>query len=194
MLRTVRVRGNIPIRNPCALANPSPRGSWPTAWCAMTWPWPQLGSPQSPGLLGSHGIDGVVLMVEPAWESAVSHLCLRVRDIPGGFRRFQFSDPLFEAPRPRHQPNKLRHPSCVAASTPSPLRSRPRRRLNFPNDHQMDLEFLPYYFWVCMWCSLFTILVSIFDLCALMKHVTMFSEDARSQRRLDRKGLPGLRA
>ncbi|CAE7472777.1 SLC4A1 [Symbiodinium natans] len=41
----------------------------------------------------------------------------------------------------------------------------------------MDLEFLPYYFWVCMWCSLFTILVSIFDLCALMKHVTMFSED-----------------
>ncbi|CAE7528425.1 Slc4a8, partial [Symbiodinium pilosum] len=41
----------------------------------------------------------------------------------------------------------------------------------------MDLEFMPYYFWVCMWCSLFTILVAVFDLCALMKHVTMFSED-----------------
>ena len=41
----------------------------------------------------------------------------------------------------------------------------------------MDLEFMPFYFWVCMWCSLFTILVAIFDLCALMKHVTMFSED-----------------
>ena len=25
-----------------------------------------------------------------------------------------------------------------------------------------------------MWCSLFTILVAVFDLCALMKHVTMF--------------------
>ncbi|CAJ1393605.1 unnamed protein product [Effrenium voratum] len=40
-----------------------------------------------------------------------------------------------------------------------------------------DLEFMPFYFWVCMWCSLFTILVAVFDLCALMKHVTMFSED-----------------
>ena len=40
-----------------------------------------------------------------------------------------------------------------------------------------DIEFMPFYFWVCMWCSLFTILVAVFDLCALMKHVTMFSED-----------------
>ena len=40
-----------------------------------------------------------------------------------------------------------------------------------------DLEFLPFYFWTCMWCSLFTILVAVTDLCALMKHVTMFSED-----------------
>ena len=40
-----------------------------------------------------------------------------------------------------------------------------------------DVEFMPFYFWVCMWCSLFTILVAVFDLCALMKHVTMFSED-----------------
>ena len=30
---------------------------------------------------------------------------------------------------------------------------------------------------VCMWSSVFTILVAVFDLCALMKHVTMFSED-----------------
>ena len=37
----------------------------------------------------------------------------------------------------------------------------------------MDVEFLPFYFWVCMWCSLFTILVAVFDLCALMRHVTM---------------------
>ena len=28
-----------------------------------------------------------------------------------------------------------------------------------------------------MWCAFFTILVAVFDLCALMKHVTMFSED-----------------
>ena len=28
-----------------------------------------------------------------------------------------------------------------------------------------------------MWSSVFTILVAVFDLCALMKHVTMFSED-----------------
>jgi len=41
----------------------------------------------------------------------------------------------------------------------------------------VGLEFLPYYFWVCMWSSVFTVLVAIFDLCALMKHVTMFSED-----------------
>ena len=36
-----------------------------------------------------------------------------------------------------------------------------------------DLEFMPFYFWTCMWCALFTILVAVFDLCALMKHVTM---------------------
>ncbi|CAE7490800.1 SLC4A4, partial [Symbiodinium sp. CCMP2456] len=36
---------------------------------------------------------------------------------------------------------------------------------------------MPFYFWTCMWCSLFTVLVAVFDLCALMKHVTMFSED-----------------
>eukprot|EP00439_Symbiodinium_sp_Y106_P048341 s1950_g6.t1 len=41
----------------------------------------------------------------------------------------------------------------------------------------VDVEFMPFYFWTCMWCSLFTILVAVFDLCALMKHVTMFSED-----------------
>eukprot|EP00439_Symbiodinium_sp_Y106_P009763 s6990_g1.t1 len=41
----------------------------------------------------------------------------------------------------------------------------------------VDIEFMPLYFWTCMWCSVFTILVAVFDLCALMKHVTMFSED-----------------
>ncbi|CAE7235247.1 SLC4A10 [Symbiodinium sp. CCMP2592] len=41
----------------------------------------------------------------------------------------------------------------------------------------VDVEFMPFYFWTCMWCSLFTVLVAVFDLCALMKHVTMFSED-----------------
>jgi len=41
----------------------------------------------------------------------------------------------------------------------------------------VDVEFMVFYFWVCMWCSVFTILVAVFDLCALMKHVTMFSED-----------------
>eukprot|EP00439_Symbiodinium_sp_Y106_P033787 s2813_g4.t1 len=41
----------------------------------------------------------------------------------------------------------------------------------------VDVEFVPFYFWTCMWCSLFTVLVAVFDLCALMKHVTMFSED-----------------
>eukprot|EP00913_Durusdinium_trenchii_P035867 g33564.t1 len=41
----------------------------------------------------------------------------------------------------------------------------------------MNFEFMPLYFWTCMWCAFFTILVALFDLCALMKHVTMFSED-----------------
>ena len=41
----------------------------------------------------------------------------------------------------------------------------------------MNLEFMPLYFWTCMWCSFFTIVVALFDLRALMKHVTMFSED-----------------
>ena len=45
---------------------------------------------------------------------------------------------------------------------------------------QVDLEFLPFYFWVCMWCAVFTILVAIFDLCALMKYVTLFTEDLQS--------------
>ncbi|CAK9084984.1 unnamed protein product [Durusdinium trenchii] len=40
-----------------------------------------------------------------------------------------------------------------------------------------NLEFMPLYFWTCMWCAFFTIVVAVFDLCALMKHVTMFSED-----------------
>ena len=41
----------------------------------------------------------------------------------------------------------------------------------------MDVEVMPFYFWTCMWYSLCTVLVAVFDLCALMKHVTMFSED-----------------
>eukprot|EP00913_Durusdinium_trenchii_P019483 g18315.t1 len=41
----------------------------------------------------------------------------------------------------------------------------------------MKLEFMPLYFWTCMWCAFITICVALFDLCALMKHVTMFSED-----------------
>lgn len=41
----------------------------------------------------------------------------------------------------------------------------------------LEVEFMPFYFWTCMWCALFTVLVAVFDLCALMKHVTMFSED-----------------
>jgi len=41
----------------------------------------------------------------------------------------------------------------------------------------MDIEFMPFYWWTCMWCAVFTVLVAMFDLCALMKHVTMFSED-----------------
>ena len=49
----------------------------------------------------------------------------------------------------------------------------------------VDIEFMPFYFWTCMWCSVFTILVAVFDLCALMKHVTMFSEDTRTKPRPD---------
>jgi len=41
----------------------------------------------------------------------------------------------------------------------------------------MSLEFLPFYFWTLMWNSLFTVLVVAFDLCAMMRHVTKFSED-----------------
>jgi len=41
----------------------------------------------------------------------------------------------------------------------------------------MELEFLPFYWWTCMWCAVFTVIVAVTDLCALMKHVTMFSED-----------------
>ena len=34
-----------------------------------------------------------------------------------------------------------------------------------------ELEFMPFYWWTCMWCALFTVLVAVTDLCALMKHV-----------------------
>ena len=47
----------------------------------------------------------------------------------------------------------------------------------FDLSEAMDLEFMPFYFWTCMWRSVFTVLLALFDLCALMKHVTMFSED-----------------
>ena len=33
-----------------------------------------------------------------------------------------------------------------------------------------ELEFMPFYWWTCMWCAVFTILVAVTDLCALMKH------------------------
>ena len=36
---------------------------------------------------------------------------------------------------------------------------------------------MPFYFWTCVWCAVFTVLVAITDLCALMKRVTMFSEE-----------------
>ncbi|CAE7659797.1 FCPF [Symbiodinium sp. CCMP2456] len=39
----------------------------------------------------------------------------------------------------------------------------------------VDIEFMPFYFWTCMWCSVFTILVAVFDLCALMKHASSSS-------------------
>ena len=35
-----------------------------------------------------------------------------------------------------------------------------------------ELEFMPFYWWTCMWCALFTVVVAVTDLCALMKHVT----------------------
>ena len=47
----------------------------------------------------------------------------------------------------------------------------------FDLSEAFDLEFMPFYFWTCMWCGFFTVVVAITDLCALMKHVTMFSED-----------------
>ena len=47
----------------------------------------------------------------------------------------------------------------------------------FDLSEAFDLEFMPFYFWTCMWCGFFTVVVAVTDLCALMKHVTMFSED-----------------
>ena len=47
----------------------------------------------------------------------------------------------------------------------------------FDSSEAFDLEFMPFYFWTCMWCGFFTVVVAVTDLCALMKHVTMFSED-----------------
>ena len=54
----------------------------------------------------------------------------------------------------------------------------------------VDIEFMPLYFWTCMWCSVFTILVAVFDLCALMKHVTMFSEDISRNTKPDTPSNP----
>lgn len=42
---------------------------------------------------------------------------------------------------------------------------------------QLDLEFLPARVWQGLWTALFTILMSVFDLCALMKYVTRFTEE-----------------
>merc|ERR1712151_395922 len=41
----------------------------------------------------------------------------------------------------------------------------------------MDIEFLPARVWQGLWCALFTILISVFDLNALMGHVTRFTEE-----------------
>merc|ERR1719502_2521535 len=42
---------------------------------------------------------------------------------------------------------------------------------------QLDLEFLPARVWQGLWTSLFTVLLSLFDLCALMHYVTRFTEE-----------------
>eukprot|EP00217_Crustomastix_stigmatica_P005644 CAMPEP_0183791820 /NCGR_PEP_ID=MMETSP0803_2-20130417/2119_1 /TAXON_ID=195967 /ORGANISM="Crustomastix stigmata, Strain CCMP3273" /LENGTH=557 /DNA_ID=CAMNT_0026036153 /DNA_START=149 /DNA_END=1822 /DNA_ORIENTATION=+ len=42
---------------------------------------------------------------------------------------------------------------------------------------QLDLEFLPARVWQGLWTAIFTILLSVFDCSALMKHVTRFTEE-----------------
>jgi hypothetical protein len=42
---------------------------------------------------------------------------------------------------------------------------------------QLELEFLPARVWQGLWTALFTILLSVFDCSALMKHVTRFTEE-----------------
>ena len=41
----------------------------------------------------------------------------------------------------------------------------------------LELEFLPARVWQGLWTALFTVLLSLFDLCALMKYVTRFTEE-----------------
>merc|ERR1719454_2025503 len=41
----------------------------------------------------------------------------------------------------------------------------------------MDIEFLPARVWQGLWCALFTVLIALFDLNALMSHVTRFTEE-----------------
>jgi hypothetical protein len=40
-----------------------------------------------------------------------------------------------------------------------------------------DVEFLPARVWQGLWCALFTILIALFDLSALMRHCTRFTEE-----------------
>jgi len=47
----------------------------------------------------------------------------------------------------------------------------------FNLSEMFEVEFMPFYFWTIMWCALLTVLMVAFDLCALMRHVTPFSED-----------------
>ena len=42
---------------------------------------------------------------------------------------------------------------------------------------ELGLEFLPARVWQGLWTALFTIILSLFDLCALMKSITRFTED-----------------
>jgi len=39
------------------------------------------------------------------------------------------------------------------------------------------LEFLPARVWQGLWCALFTVLLAVFDMCALMKYVSRFTEE-----------------
>jgi len=41
----------------------------------------------------------------------------------------------------------------------------------------LGLEFLPARVWQGLWCALFTVLIAVFDMCALMKYVTRFTEE-----------------